>query len=46
MVNFFIGYCGGHFIFPVFLNKLVVRIEFALGPKERLYTLDLSNKNQ
>ena len=22
MVNFFIGYCSGHFIFPIFLNPL------------------------
>ena len=46
MFNFFIGYCSGHSIFPVFLNPFVIRIDFTFGPKERLYTVDMSNKNR
>ena len=46
MLDFFIHYCNGHFIIPVFPESPVIRIEFAFWPKERLYTLDLSNKNR
>ena len=45
MLNFFIGYCSGHYI-SRFSESLVIRIEFAFGPKERLYATDLSNENR
>ena len=34
------------FVISHFSESLVIRIEFASGTKERLYTLDLSNKNE
>ena len=46
MLNLLIGYCSGHFIFSRFSESLVIRIEFACRPKEGLYTLDLSNRNE
>ena len=45
MLKFLIGYCSGHFIFPVFLNALHQDLIRFLA-KEKLYSIDLSNKNR
>ena len=34
MLNFFIGYCNCHFIFPIFSESLVIRTDFPFGPKK------------